>query len=156
MPNTLRDTACLCVYGEAACSVTWLESARAQWADPPMLVLLGASAGVATELPAVRLPDLDVSDPRSALEAIAAHVDGSVVILRSDAVVPPYTAARLLRALALPDVLAAGALDNLDVERAPLPVGTCSDEASTRIDALCHAFASQRVIDSVAVSPLAS
>lgn len=156
VPTTLRDIACLCVYGETACSTAWLEAARAQWAEPPRLVLLGESAAVARELVALRLPAVIAADPQAALEAIATQVDGAVVIVRSDAQLPLFAVERLLRALERDDVIAAGALDNLASERSPLPSGSCSDAAPDRIDALCHAYAARQLIDSDSVSPLAS
>ncbi len=156
VPTTLRDIACLCVYGETTCSAAWLEAAQAQWPEPPRLVLLGVNAAVAPERAALRLPAIRATDAHGAIEAIGTQVEGAVIIVRSDAQLPPFAVERLLRALELDDVVAASALDNLASERSPLSSGSRSDAAPNRIDALCHAYGARQLIDSDSVSPLAS
>src|SRR5690606_33264320 len=79
-----------------------------------------------------------------------------LLIVRSDAELPALALPRLLRALEEPDVLAAGALDNLDAARSPLPAGLHSEADVAHIDALCYAHSRHRLIEVGEVSPLAS
>ncbi len=157
MPKSFDGRVCLCVHGPLACSDEWLAAALAQLPHDAGLILVGASAAAAAHRDAVRLAGLAGDTPRALLPALAAHLDGRhVVFLRSDAELPAHAIQRLLRALDAPDVLAAGALDNLDPALSPLPAGRRSDASAARIDAICHACAQGRLIDVADISPLAS
>ena len=156
--NPPDDDVCLCVHGAIACSDDWLAGAIAQMPAGAGLILIGANARVAAGREATRLGTLADDAPLALLPALAPHLRGRhAVVVRGDAQLPPFAVQRLLRALDAPEVLAAGALDNLDATRSPLPEGRQGRMASpARIDALCHAYAQPRLIDVEAVSPLAS
>ena len=157
VPKLSPDPVCLCVHGATPCSEAWLTAARAQLAGAAELALLGASAALPGHAQALRLADLVDEMPEVLAEAVARRLPGrSLVLLRSDADLPALALPRLLRALEANDVLAAGALDNLDGERSPLPVGADSEADVARIDALCFAHSQRRLIDCAELSPLAS
>lgn len=133
-----------------------MAAVRAQMPDDHALVLAGASAALAVE-GATGLPSLVEESAEALATALAAQVGGMhLVLVRSDAELPPFALTRLLDALAEPAVRAAGALDRLDPERSPLLQGMTAGVSTTRLDALCHAFGAQRLVDTASISPLAS
>jgi O-antigen biosynthesis protein len=152
------DPVCLCVHGADPCSEAWLNAALAQLPDRAGLVLAGACATMAGQAQALRLAELDHAAPMALAMALAARMPGrrTLVLLRSDAELPPLALARLCRALEEDGVLAAGPLDNLAARRSPLPVAARSEAPSGRIDALCFAFSQRLLIDCAELSPLAS
>ncbi len=155
----LSEPACLCVHGAIACNDAWLAAAMAQMPGRAELVLLGASASIGGHANALRLADLDLVEEsvETLAVALSRNLPGrDLLILRSDAELPPMALPRLLRALGEADVLAAGVLDNLDPSRSPLPAGLCSDASVPRIDALCYAYSQRGLIDVRELSPLAS
>ncbi len=157
MQNPFPDRACLCVYGPDRCRDDWLATVRAQLPAGTRLLLAGASADAAVDTDAIRRPAITADTPDAVVAACADVLDGgTAVVVRSDAELPPHALVRLLQAVATPGVRAAGALDNLDPARSPLPVGEHSAAATSRIDALCFAHGERRLVDSVALSPLAS
>ncbi|MBN8482757.1 MAG: hypothetical protein J0L88_14335, partial [Xanthomonadales bacterium] len=136
MQKPLPDRTCLCVYGSAACAADWLASVQAQLPTGTRLLLAGASAAHAVA-GASRHPELAADSAEAVLAALAVDIDGdTVVLVRSDAELPPHAIVRLLEAVAVPGVRAAGALDNLDPQRSPLPTGERSDAATAHLDAL--------------------
>ncbi len=153
----LSEPACLCVHGAIACSDAWLATATAQLPERSELVLLGASASIGGHADALRFADLADESAEVLASALSQHLPNrNLLIVRSDAELPPLALPRLLRALGENNVLAAGVLDNLDASRSPLPGGTHSDADVPRIDALCYANSRHRLIDVRNVSPLAS
>ncbi|HNR91185.1 MAG TPA: glycosyltransferase [Dokdonella sp.] len=156
MSTPLSPRSCLCVHGTTACSASWLAAVRAQMPADHVLVLAGASAALAIE-DATRLSTLAAESAESLATALAAQANASCfVLVRSDAELPPFALTRLLDALAEPTVLAAGALDLLDPARSPIPAGMAASVPSARLDALCHACAARRLVDTDGISPLAS
>lgn len=157
MQKPLPDRVCLCIHGSAACSAEWLAAVRAQLPDKVRVIVAGTGARILDDAEAFPIDTDGTPSPEEIIAALAAKGDGDVAVLvRSDADLPPYAITRLLHALEVPGVRAAGALDNLDPLRSPLPTGATSDETSARIDALCHAYGERRLVDSVQLSPLAS
>ncbi len=153
----LSEPACLCVHGAIACSDAWLATAMAQMPEQCELVLLGTSASIDGHADALRFADLVAESAEALAAALTQRVPNRhLLIVRSDAELPALALARLLRALGEADVVAAGALDNLDPSRSPLPAGMHSDAGVQRIDALCYAGSRHRLIDVRNVSPLAS
>jgi O-antigen biosynthesis protein len=151
------DSVCLCVHGPGTCSELWLEGLIAQAPVDAQLVLLGAATALPGRADALRMPDLAAEDSDTLATALATRLPGrNLLIVRSDAELPKLVLPRLLHALDLTGVLAAGALDNLNPARSPLP-GDCSSDASVeRIDALCFAYSRRRLIDASELTPLAS
>ena len=157
MQKPLPDRVCLCIHGPAACSAEWLAAVRAQLPDGVPVFLAGDVAQASAEVPVQRIAISAADSPEQIAAALGAVFDGDIAILvRSDADLPPFALMRLLRALDDRAVRAAGALDNLDPLRSPLPAGITSAEPASRIDALCHAYGEQRLVDTSTVSPLAS
>ncbi len=154
MPHPSLPRTCLCIHGSLPCSEPWLADVRAQM--PPGHVLVRADAGRAAD--ATLALRASVGAGLEELAAAAAAHSGAtrVVLVRSDAVLPPFAVQRLLAALATPSVRAAGALDRLDRERSPLADADPHDVPTARLDALCHAYAARRLVDTAQVSPLAS
>jgi len=155
--NSLPEPIALCLHGDAPCSEAWIDEALAQAPPDSALVLLGPALAVLGRSAAARNATVDVDDPLAVLRAArAAAGDRDLVLLSSGTTLPPFAIARLLRALAARDVLAASPLDNLDAQRSPLPARMHSDAPAQRIDALCHAHAAGRLLDADRVSVLAS
>ncbi len=153
----LSEPACLCVHGALACTDAWLAAAMAQMPEGATLVLLGASTAMCGRGEALRFGDLADASAEALARALALRLpQRHLLIVRSDAELPALALPRLLRALEEPDVLAAGALDNLDVARSPLPTGLHSEADVAHIDALCYAHSRHRLIEVGEVSPLAS
>jgi hypothetical protein len=142
----LPDRVCLCIHGSAACSAEWLAAVRAQLPGGVRVIVAGTGARILDDAEAFPIDTDGMPSPEEIIAALAAKGDGDVAVLvRSDADLPPYAITRLLHALEVPGVRAAGALDNLDPLRSPLPTGATSDEAPARIDALCHAYGERRL-----------
>lgn len=157
MQNVSPDGIHLCVHGAIACSEDWLGATLAQLVRPPGLILCGSSAGLAGHADALRFAELDGLAPEALARAISKRLPNKhLLIVRSDAQLPPAALPRLLRALEEDRVLAAGALDNLEALRCPVPAGLHCGESATRIDALCFAHARRQLIDLPSLSPLAS
>lgn len=155
--NVSPDGIHLCVHGATPCSEDWLIAARAQLPAPHGLVLCGGSAGLAGHVDALRFADLEGLAPEALACAISKRLPNKhLLIVRSDAQLPPAALPRLLRALEEEDVLAAGPLDNLEALRSPVPDGVRCEENVARIDALCFAHARRQLIDLPSISPLAS
>ncbi|MFZ1390983.1 MAG: glycosyltransferase [Dokdonella sp.] len=154
--NLSPDLVCLCVHGDRPCSEAWLTAALAQ-VPAADLVLVGASVALPGHADARRYADIDTPDPQALASILAARMPGQhLLIVRSDAELPPLALARLLRAIGEADVLAAGPLDNLHSERSPLPTGARSEASVERIDKACFDRSQHRLIDCHALSPLAS
>ncbi len=148
---------CLCVHGNTPCTDRWLSDVIAQAPAAAELVLLGASASLAGHGQALRLPDLFEDSAEALAGVLSAHLPGrDLLLVRSDAELPPMAVPRLLRAIEAADTLAAGPLDPLDSERSPLPAGSSSAVPVERIDALCYAYSRRQLIDADVLSPLLS
>jgi O-antigen biosynthesis protein len=148
---------CLCVHGPGTCSDIWLEGLIAQAPADAQLVLLGAMAARPGQADAQRMADLEADNAETLATALAERLPGrNLLIVRSDAELPAQALPRLLCALDSAGVLAAGALDNLDPARSPLPVDCRSDAPVERIDAICFAYSRRQLIDASELSPLAS
>lgn len=143
----LMSLACLLVHGNPA-DADWWQALLPQL--PAGLVL---ATTMAEDVPAqvTRLPEAGASRPALLAAARTRWPGHHLILLRSDAQLPPYWVERLLAALRT-DVLAASPLDDSTVWH-PCP-GTTA--AADRIDALCHAYGHGLAIDSGEVSPLLS
>jgi len=131
--NVSPDGIHLCVHGATPCSEDWLIAARAQLPAPHGLVLCGGSAGLAGHVDALRFADLEGLAPEALACAISKRLPNKhLLIVRSDAQLPPAALPRLLRALEEEDVLAAGPLDNLEALRSPVPDGVRCEENVAR------------------------
>jgi O-antigen biosynthesis protein len=151
------DSVCLCVHGSSTCSDIWLEGVIAQAPVDAQLVLLGATSALPGHAGALRMPDFAEDDAEALAAMLAAQLPGrDLLIVRSDVELPGQALSRLMRALKLSDVAAAGALDNLSPERSPLPSGCRSEASVQRIDAICFAYSRRRLIDATELTPLAS
>ena len=81
-------------------------------------------------------------DPLTVLPSFArAFPRETLILVRSDAVLPPHAFERLLRAIEFDHVLGAAALDG-----SSLDVATDRDDAE-RVDALCYAYGGRRLVD---------
>jgi GT2 family glycosyltransferase/glycosyltransferase involved in cell wall biosynthesis len=143
-------------------------------ASPALLLVHGAGAPAAwwqtlaaglpdgVETVATHAPDATIAaatpagTTRAALLAWAsAHRPGRhVILLAAGTTLPPHWCERLLAALAAPNVIAAGPLDNTAAARNPLPGPTSADV--DRIDALCWAYGRRALFAAADVSPLVS
>ena len=126
----------ICTFGAAPAAAEWLERLRA-------------------ETPRVPVETIDAHGCRRRAE-IAAHrfAGDDLILVRSDAALPPFWLARLRRALELPDVLVASPLDNVEPARAALPPGESSD--SEAIDALIHRYGRREALQWPTFSTLLS
>ena len=94
--------------------------------------------------------------PAALSEAAARFPGGDFVLLRAGTALPPHWFERLTRALELDDVLVAAPLDNVDPQRAPLPVDVASNASVAAIDAACYAYGRHQAFDWPTFSPLLS
>ncbi|HVH32796.1 MAG TPA: hypothetical protein VM847_01640 [Tahibacter sp.] len=151
MPPTASapPRAAVLVHGPTATTAWW----QALLAQLPDGLALGAT--FATDLPATATPlAVAGTSPADLLAAAAAQWPGRrVILLRSDAQLPPYWAGRLLAALDEPGVVAASPLDDASAAWHPCPGASA---AVARIDALCQAYGRGLLLDSGDVSPLLS
>ena len=141
--------AAVLVHGPTA-TTAWWQALLAQLPDG-----LALGAVFAADLPATVTP-LTAAGTAAAdlLAAAATQWPGRrVILLRSDAQLPPYWIERLLAALDEPGVIAASPLDDVSADWHPCPGATA---AAVRIDALCHAYGRGLLLDSDDVSPLLS
>ncbi|WP_313916873.1 glycosyltransferase [Tahibacter sp.] len=139
--------ACLLVHGNPA-DAAWWEALLPQL--PAGLVL---ATTLIEDVPAqvARLQSADASRSALLIAARTRWPGHHLILLRSDAQLPPYWVERLLAALR-GDVLAASPLDD-GAAWHPCPGATAAVE---RIDALCHAYGHSLAIDSGEVSPVLS
>ena len=145
----------LCIFGARPASAEWLAGVISA-AAPADVVLFDASPAV---LPAAaERRDIGAGDDAQVVLRAArdAFPGDDLVLLRAGISLPPHWFERLVRAIALPDVLVASPLDNLDPLRSPLAEGGSSDARVERIDALCFAHGSHQAIDWPTFSPLLS
>jgi GT2 family glycosyltransferase/glycosyltransferase involved in cell wall biosynthesis len=146
----------LCLFGSAAPTAATLAGLGRTAAAP---VLAGAWPLPDADREAVHLSGLPAGDdPQVLLPALAAAFPGeTLVLVRTDARLPPYAIERLLRALDEPGVLVAVPLDDVDPARSPLPPGSVSDAPAERLDALCYAYGARGWFDGpVARAPLSA
>jgi len=143
----LTSPACLLVHGHSVDAAWW------QALLPTLPEGLVLATTLAEDVPArvIRLQTADASRPGLLAAARARWPGHHLILLRSDAQLPPYWIERLLAALRT-DVLAASPLDD-STDWHPCPGAVATVE---RIDALCHAYGRGIAIDSGEVSPLLS
>jgi GT2 family glycosyltransferase/glycosyltransferase involved in cell wall biosynthesis len=136
----------ICVHGMETPGAGSLASLRSRLPASARLALIGACAS-STEWPdAERVAEASASNPAAVLIAAARRFPGEhLVLVRTDHDLPELACERLLQALALPDVLAATALDA--VRHRPLPSSEGSDVDAHRLDALCFAYSDRRAFD---------
>ncbi|MDR2013615.1 MAG: glycosyltransferase [Rhodanobacter sp.] len=135
----------VCVFGARIpdTALTALRERLPAWAQP---ALFGACAASAAWTDAERCADIDASAPDKVLIAAAQRFPGEhLILLRTGLDLPELACERLLRALALPDVLAAVALDG--VWRRPLPAGESTVCDPHALDALCYAYGEHAICD---------
>src|ERR1700684_321844 len=102
-------------------------------------------------------PRIAPREPFEALRIAAAGFPGeSLILIRADATLPAFWRERLTRALALPDVLVASPLDNLDPSRSPLPPDASSDAPAADVDAACYGHGDRTPLQWPTFSPLLS
>ena len=140
------------MFGTEVAASSWLEHVRA--ASSANLALFGASATDSTH------PDRTPIDGNDALAVLRAAMrtwpGEDLILLRANTMLPPHWFARLARAMRTENVLVASPLDNVEPERSPLIAGAHSTTDAATIDALCHAYARNSVIEASAFSPLLS
>ncbi len=143
----LTPPTCLLVHGNPADAAWW------QALLPQLPAGLVLATTLAADVPAqvTRLQAADASRPALLAAARARWPGHHLILLRSDAQLPPYWVERLLVALR-GDVLAASPLDDSAAWH-PCPGSSATVE---RIDALCHAYGLGLAIDSGEVSPVLS
>ena len=145
----------LCIFGARPASAEWLAgiASVALHAD---VVLFDAQSDVMPA--AAERRDIGAGDDAHGVLRAArdAFPGDDLVLLRAGIRLPPHWLERLVRAIALPDVLVASPLDNLDPLRSPLAEGASSDAGVERIDALCFAHGRHQAIDWPTFSPLLS
>ena len=152
LPATDSNAPRLCIFGRAEVDAAWL--ARVERDAPGATPVL---FGPASPLPIEQYSIPQADDVHTVLRAAAAVFPGDdLILLRSDAALPPFWFVRLTHALAAADVLVATPLDNLDTARAPLPTGARSAASVAAIDSLCHAYGSGLALDWATFSPLLS
>lgn len=149
MPSALASPALLLVHGAGASAAWWQALVDS---------LPGGLETVATQAPA----EARIAAAQPAGDTRADHLAWAreyrpgthVVLLKAGTDLPPHWCARLVAALAQPDVLAAGPLDNTAASRHPLAAPTTA--GVERIDALCYAYGRRTLIAAADVSPLLS
>ena len=100
---------------------------------------------------------IEAREPFEALRIAAAGFPGeSLILIRADAALPAFWRERLTRALALPDVLVASPLDNLDPSRSPLPPDASTDAHAADVDAACYGHGDRTPLQWPTFSPLLS
>ena len=156
MPKLSSQPVCLCVHDLEPCSDATLAAIIAHM-PAAQLVLIGAAARIDGYAHARRLTEVEFRTIDELAGQLSIQLPGrDLLLVRGDAELPPLALDRLLRALEEDHVLAAGPLDNLDPMRSPLPAGAQTDTGVERIDALCFAASSRRLVDCRDVSALAS
>ena len=139
MDNSRSAPVRVCVFGSTS-DAGWLSALKR---DLPAPVQLAA-------------PD-SAGDAHAALRSAADKFPGdNLILLRAGTALPAHWLERLLRALALPNILVAAPLDNALPERAPLPPGMASDVPPAQVDAACYARGRFDAIDWPTFSPLLS
>jgi O-antigen biosynthesis protein len=119
---------------------------------PTRVCLYGAESGI--DAPHTHI---DAREPLDALRLAARQFPGeSLILIRAGTTLPPFWRERLTRALALPDVLVASPLDNLDPLRSPLPPDASSGAAAFDVDAACYRHGDRTLLQWPTFSPLLS
>ncbi len=143
----LMSPACLLVHGNSADAAWW----QALLPTLPDGLVLATTLAENAPAQVIRLQAADAPRPALLAAARARWPGHHLILLSSDAQLPPYWVERLLAAMQN-GVLAASPLD--DSTGWHPCVGAV--ETVERIDALCHAYGRSIAIDSGEVSPLLS
>ena len=142
------------VHGDAAPDPAWVQHLLHALPEGTKAMWCAVSGGDGVALPALSVTSTAAGD---LLAAGRNQFPGDhLALIRSDAELPPFWLPRLLAALEDEQILAASPLDNLDVERSPLPAGAKSSATADAIDRWACACGQRRAYSWAGVSPLLS
>lgn len=147
MSGTALPAVIVCLHSTNAVSAADLAALRPRLPAGARLVMAGAHA---TDAAAAGLDPLagvaGTAHPLDlAIAAAQAFPGAHLLVVRADAVLPPFACERLLRALDQADVLGALPLD--EQTRNPLPPDLAATPVPERLDALCFACSERRLIE---------
>ncbi|HET6545118.1 MAG TPA: glycosyltransferase [Rhodanobacteraceae bacterium] len=151
MPQPPERPLRVCLFGATALVEDALAGLRPRLPHATAWVLIGAWADHPSVADVTRLPAAGEVGCLQAVEVAATAFPGeSLILIDADrlggvADLPEYACERLLRALDLPDVLVACALD--DIARRPFPADCAVTATAQRIDALCYAYSARVLIE---------
>jgi GT2 family glycosyltransferase/glycosyltransferase involved in cell wall biosynthesis len=137
----------ICVYAARTPDADALDLLRTRLPQHAGIALFGACT-------TIEWPDAehvggigDEHHPTEIVIAAAQRFPGEhLILIRADASTPEFTCERLLRALDVPDVLGALALDS--DRRSPLvSPENCAEVDADRLDALCFAYSERHLLD---------